>query len=252
MMPPFDITLLQILLTFVISLTGEVLGIYGGGSFFIQPALLAIGVPSQLVVAHEASAALGATTGSMYVFHKKGHIDYRFILWWLPGLVIGPVLGALALSVTSPKIIEWFITLVAIPGAAMTMFYKRAIHSTEQSRQTCLLSLFSGLALGFWTGFSGLGTGVISLLMLTLIFGQTIKQGSANKLPLHLVAEIVTLGSFLLKGWLTWKLFVPLLVGQLVAGYIKAHMILKMPEKLLKFIFLGSVIVIAVINMLRH
>ncbi len=248
-----DITLLQAFFSFLITLVGETLGIFGGGSFFIQPALLAIGMPPHLVVAHDASAAAGASVTSFHVFRKNGKIDFALLYWWLPGIVIGPPLGAMMLSVLSPEILEKFIIGLSMVGVVAMLFRKKdwGIHPHPRPENWKALSLLNGFILGVWSGFSSMGTGTISLMILIFVFGQTIKHATAVKTPIHLVMETITALCFLWKGWLLWQFFFPMLAGFLVAGYIKAHLILRMPEKLLKLLFMASVFVIGAVALYK-
>lgn len=249
-----EITITQAFLAFAAVLFGETLGIFGGSGFLIQPALLAIGIPPHFAISHDASAAAGSSLTSSYVFNKHKKIDHSFLLWWLPGAIIGPFLGIALLSIITPQLLEKIIIAISLIGAVL-MLYKNNLWGLKQSplpRNWRLLSLINGFALGFWSSFSGLGTGTMSLMLLIFIFGRTIKESIAIKAPMHSVMESVTAIGFLLKGWLVWKLFLPMLAGSLLAGYLKAHIILQLPEKFLKAIFLASVFIIAGIAIIQH
>lgn len=247
-----DITFVHAGLAFLVCFLGESLGIYGGGGFFIQPALLVIGVPPQMAVAHDVSAAAGASATGWHVFHRNGKINYRFLLWWLPGLVIGPILGIALLSIATPAVIQKFIIVASLIGAFLVLFRKNGTAAVAAPRYWRSLSLLSGLALGFWSGFSGLGSGTISLLILALLFGQSVKEASGTRMPLHLITEVITAIGFLLKGWLVWQLFFPMLAGCLLAGYAKSHLVLWLPEKLLKIVFFASVVLVAALGLFKH
>lgn len=241
-----NVSILQASLAFIIALAGETLGIFGGGGFLIQPALLAIGIPPHLAVAHDASATAGASATSFHVFNKHGKVDYKLLVWWLPGVLIGPPLGIALLSVLSPEVLEKIIIGMSLVGAVAMLFKKKdwGINAFPKPDNWKILSLLSGLVLGLWSGFSGMGSGTISLMLFIFIFGQTIKQATAVKMPIHFIMETITAIVFLWKGWLLWELFFPMLAGCLLAGYIKAHLILRLPEKLLKTIFMISVFII--------
>ncbi|MDD3182787.1 MAG: sulfite exporter TauE/SafE family protein [Alphaproteobacteria bacterium] len=241
-----DVSFLQAFLAFLVTAAGGVLGLFGGAGFFIQPALLAIGVPPHMVVAHDASATAGASATSFHVFNKHGKVDYKLLVWWLPGVLIGPPLGVALLSILSPEVLEKVIIGLSFVGAVAMLFKKKdwGVNAFPKPTHWKCLSLLSGLLLGVWSGFSGMGTGTISLMLLIFVFGQTIKQATAVKTPIHLVMESLTAAVFLFKGWLLWQLFFPMLAGCLVAGYIRAHLILRLSEKLLKTIFMISVFII--------
>ncbi len=248
-----DVTLFQAFLAFLVTLSGGVLGLFGGAGFFIQPALLAIGVPPHLVVAHDASTAAGASATSFLVFNKRGKVDYKLLVWWLPGVLIGPPLGIALLSVLSPEVLGKVIIGLAMVGAVAMLFKKKdwGVHAHPKPNNWKVLSLLSGLMLGVWAGFSGMGTGTISLMVLIFAFGLTIKQANAVRMPIHLVMESLTAIIFLWKGWLLWLLFFPMLAGCLLAGYIRAHLILRLPEKLLKTLFMASVFVIGAVALCK-
>jgi uncharacterized membrane protein YfcA len=251
-MPIFETTLTQAFLAFLVCMLGEGIAIYGGAGFIIQPALLALGVPPQLVIANDAAAAGGASLSSYHVFTRHSKIDNRFILWWAPGLILGPFIGIKLLTLVSPEYLEKIIITCSLIGALLVVF-KRKENQTEHSvHHAKILSLICGLVFGIWCGFSGLGSGTISLTILMLVFGQTIKQASINQTPIHVISDIVVFLGFLIQGWLVWKLLVPMLLGCLAGGYLGAHMVLRLSERILKLVFLGSVMIITAITILKH
>jgi hypothetical protein len=248
-----EITPMQSVLAFFVCFLAETAGLFGGGAYVIQPALLAMGIPPHMVVAHDGAATMGASATSYIVYHRNGAIDYRLLGWWGPGLVIGPLAGLAVLSAVPAALLQKIILATAVAGSVAMLLKKRdtGIVAGNLPRRWRTTALASGFMLGFWTGFSGLGTGALSLMILILLFGQTIRQASATKIPFHLVAEAVALTGFLLKGWLVWQLFLPMLAGCMLSGYLKAHIILRVPQKPLKIAFLASVVLITGLALAR-
>ncbi|MEO0393699.1 MAG: TSUP family transporter, partial [Pseudomonadota bacterium] len=90
-------------LVFIITYAGEVFGtIFGGGSFFIQPGLIALGIGAKVAVANDiASACFSAYA---YLYDQRASIRaqarkyLKIFVVMFPGILLGTFVGARVLK----------------------------------------------------------------------------------------------------------------------------------------------------------
>ena len=124
---PLDLSIWILGLIFIVTFLSKTYGvIIGGASFILQPFLLAMGIPPHIAVAHDISGTNGASVSGIYVFAKTGHIRKNIAIYAMPGLVTGPFIGIYLLSITPPEIVENFIAVISIIGAAYLLLRRKS------------------------------------------------------------------------------------------------------------------------------
>ncbi|MGB1540514.1 MAG: sulfite exporter TauE/SafE family protein, partial [Rickettsiales bacterium] len=174
-----DFGLETLIILFFASIIAETYGaIFGGGSFLLQPIMLALGIPPHLVIANDVGASTGTALSGAYVFRKHKYVVWELAKWWIPGIIIGPVLGAQLLAVTPAWMVEKLIAVFCIAGSIYVLFFKQEMRATETvnlPESWKIKAVFASLVLGTYFGFSGAGAGILSSLMLYGIFGLSLK-----------------------------------------------------------------------------
>ncbi len=129
------------------------------------------------------------------------------------------------------------------------LFWRKASASTQlrHSNRLWLLGVISGITGGLF----GVGGGVVATPILTSFFGAT--QVVAQGLALALAAPStgITLVTYALHDHVDWGMGIPLAVGGLASiswGVKLAH---SMPERLLRSLFCGFLVICAVILALK-
>gem|GEM_PF-19550 len=199
----FHTTLSASLLLFIMAggfLAGFVDSIAGGGGLISLPVLLAAGLPPHLAIGtNKFSATFGAVM-SAWQFWRAGKVDMGLLKRILPGTFVGAVLGCLVMLYLPS---EWLqpIIIVALIAAAAFVFTQRQLGAVStysgNTRGNVLAALVMALAIGFYDGFIGPGTGTFLIVgFATLGFDFVTAAGNAK--ILNLMSNVT---SFVLLIW---------------------------------------------------
>ena len=199
----FHTTLSASLLLFIMAggfLSGFVDSIAGGGGLISLPVLLAAGLPPHLAIGtNKFSATFGAVM-SAWQFWRAGKVDMGLLKRILPGTFVGAVLGCLVMLYLPS---EWLqpIIIVALIAAAAFVFTQRQLGAVStysgNTRGNVLAALVMALAIGFYDGFIGPGTGTF-LIVGFATFGFDFVTAAGNAKILNLMSNVT---SFVLLIW---------------------------------------------------
>lgn len=243
--PGIDVILFACAAIFI----GELMGaIVGGGSFITQPALIALGIPPQMAVAHDISACIGTTGAIYHYFERKKMIRKEYLFWFLPGTIIGALIGVNILVSVSPDIIEKTIGITALVWVFVILFLKpdSGIVKKEPIAYWKPVAVISGFAFGIYTGFSGAGSGIMLTIIFVQLFGMTFLEKKGMNAILHIVGMVMALAAYIYHRLIYWPLLLPMMASAAAAGYLGSHISFKMGDRKLKLVFSVFLIGIAI------
>ena len=181
-------------------LAGFVDSIAGGGGLISLPVLLAAGLPPHLAIGtNKFSATFGAVM-SAWQFWRAGKVDMSLLKRILPGTFIGAILGCLVMLHLKS---EWLqpIIIIALIAAAVFVFSQRQLGAAStysgNTRKNVLAALTMALAIGFYDGFIGPGTGTFLIVGFAAL-GFDFVTAAGNAKILNLMSNVT---SFVLLIW---------------------------------------------------
>lgn len=238
------------LYAFLVTLVGETFGtIFGGGSFFVQPGLIAAGIDPKITVANDIAAACFSSLA--YIHGKRRRIRdnfgfYREITpYLLPGIFIGAWLGAQVLRVIPSWLVLWLTVAIASLGLLkMLLQYLKIIPGLHVSAEPQPLPhwrpliIGASVFLGFYDGVSGAGSGTLQILTYALVFRRPMKELillSAIYGGLSLFAASI---NFLFLGLLDAGLLLVMVPGAILAGVFASRITDIVSERHLELVFM--------------
>lgn len=227
-------------LIFIVTLAAKVVGtLVGGGGFVTQPFLMLLGVPPQLALAHDVTTSGGMNVTSVHTFSKHGMIKYRELLWWIPGMLIGPLGGVEILQILPAETVKFVVSIYCLVACTWLLFAtgKQRLNPIKSIWIRRILTLIAGFVIGAYIGFSGAGTAFLTGTILVLISDHDLKNMTAMRHAIHCLPSVVASISYIMMGWIDLTLGLTMLVACLSAGYIGSHLVIKLPEKTIKLIF---------------
>ena len=113
--------LLALIFLFLATLVGETFGtMFGGGGFFIQPALILIGIEPKLAIANDVAAACFSSFGFIAFQRKTIAKEFKryagYMLWMAIPIFLGTFLGAKLLKIIPNDVLTWVIIGVVVAG----------------------------------------------------------------------------------------------------------------------------------------
>lgn len=182
----------------LVFLAGLIDSVAGGGGLISLPAYMAAGLtPLQAAGTNKLSACLG-TMASTTRFVRERKVDWRAGIFAALGAFPGSWLGALVQQ-HIPQDSVRMLMIIAIPLVAVVVLRKREMNGR------CLVSdsfyrpmaFLIGLAIGFYDGLIGPGTGTFLILLFTMLLGMEAVMASGTAKIVNLTSNVAALCSYL-------------------------------------------------------
>lgn len=214
-------------------LIGLSLGLLGGGGAILTVPVLvyALGlgmkqaVPTSLVI-------VGLTSLTGAVHHRRaGTLDGRVAATFGPAAVAGALAGArAALAVSGRTQLTVFAVVLLVAAAFM---FKGPPQLPHQHRSVPLF-LAIGAAVGFLTGFIGVGGGFLYVPALVLLAGLEMKAAVGTSLALIALSSAAGLAGYLGRVELDWLLIGGFAALALVGVGIGSRLVPHVPQERLR------------------
>lgn len=199
------------------------------GATVTVPSMIELGLEAPIANASNRLSAVGSCLIGTWRFHRAGVIPWGITLQLALPIMAGAIAGALVATRLGSQGVELAVAVsLLFVLAALVVRPKRWLQAPEQDQPlTASPALVLSLAaIGLWTGFISLGSGIMTLMALVLVGRQSLPRANAVKLPLRLVASTVALVVFLLRGQVAWGWAVPLTLASSCGAWIGANVAL--------------------------
>lgn len=219
----------------------------GGGGFINQSLLVLLGVPAAMAIVTDAAAGFGCMLTGSWVFHRSGLVNYRAVGWLMPGLLLGPWLGAHWLASLSDHTVERLVGFIAICGAGVFLWVKPKSSLTHTAHKHWpVLGLVLGLVLGAYYGMIAAGAGTLMILCLCGLAGMSVKEASASKQIMLLPCTLSTAAAAWQYQLLDLPLLATVVAGSAVGGIVGSFVTLRLSETWLRRLLAGLVVILAI------
>lgn len=205
----------------LIFLAGFLDSIVGGGGLITIPTLsLFMGVGVHAIATNKILGTVAALV-ALVVYARKGHLNFKLALRFLPGVLIGTVLGSLTgphLPAFTYKYILFFVSpllLVVILKRERLIFELKKNHQNSAeliegiaqvpvAKKARLLTL--GFVCGFYDGVFGPGGGTFMFLSLAIIGGLPMLQSLAASKVANTASAGTSLVTYHFQKLVSWEL----------------------------------------------
>jgi uncharacterized membrane protein YfcA len=207
---------------------GFVDAVVGGGGLVQLPALL-LGLPGASpvqVLATNKLASICGTTVSAATYYRRIRPDPRTFLPLMALAFVGSAGGAL-LATRIPKEAFDPIVLVALVLVGGYVLLKPRLGEATSLRfsgsQHLAAAMATGLAIGFYDGALGPGTGSFFVFTLVGLLGYSFLEASAKARLANWTTNLAALVVFIPAGAVPWKVGLVLGACNLLGGYLGAR-----------------------------
>ncbi len=236
-----DLTVL-LLLALAALLAGFVDAVVGGGGLVLLPALL-LGLPGATpvqVLATNKIAAICGTTVSSATYYRRVRPDPRTFLPLMAFSFVGAVLGGLAAFGISEQAFDPIVLVALVVVGAYVLLKPDLGDQTAlrfTGRRHLALAMLAGLAIGFYDGALGPGTGSFFVFTLVGLLGYSFLEASAKARLANWTTNLGALVVFVPMGAVLWKVGLVMGVGNLVGGYLGARTAIAQGSRFVRVIF---------------
>jgi len=183
-------------LLFILFMAGLVAGlvdaIAGGGGLITIPILLGIGLPPQTALGTNKLQASFGSGSAMFHFARAGAISLGKCGEGIAFTAVGAGLGAFCVQRIDPGFLRAAIPFLLVAIALYTLVSPRLGYADVHPRLNPVpFYLLAGLALGFYDGFFGPGTGSFWVMALMLGLGYSMQRATGYTKVMNFTSNIV-------------------------------------------------------------
>lgn len=226
-----------LILAFAAGIVGGAMNaLAGGGTFATLPALIAMGLPSNVANATSNVALLPGAGASAYAYRDElapiGGLSVRTlaIITFAGGLI-----GSVLLAVTPRRAFDLIIPWLLLFAFAVMVFGKRAsdwLHARVTIGRRTLVTAQS--LLGIYGGYFGGGVGLITTAVYGLLAGAHPRSLFAIRTLMLATANLAAAFVFIATGLVKWWACLPVLAGGILGGWLGARVGKKLPPWLVR------------------
>ena len=257
----FPITDIQLVFSVISGiLVGFSLGLIGGGGSILAIPLLLyfVGYDHPHIVIGTTALAVGVNAYLNLIPHTlKKHVNYKigieFTVPGIAGVLAGSELGLL----TPGNDLLFFFSFLMI-GIAIYMLKRKCVNISEIERKvigsskSLAILILTGLAVGFASGYFGIGGGFLIVPGLLFGGGLNILQSVGTSLLSVGTFGVITAARYALSGDLSIMISALFIVGGIACGWLGARLAGKVPKRRLTQIFAIIVIAVAIYIMYQN
>lgn len=231
-------------LWFTAFFAGFVDSIAGGGGIITIPMFLAIGIPAhQALGTNKLQASFGSLTASIHYSRGK-LVDVKQTVEGVIFTAIGAAAGTITIQFVSADFLGRIIPIMlAVIFLYMLFSPKLGTSDRKPTMHTFLFYVSMGLALGFYDGAFGPGTGSFWMVAFVTFLGYNMKKANAYTKVMNFTSNIVALTAFIIGGNVLFAIGLVMATGQILGATIGSHLVMKRGVKFVRVFFLTVVAV---------
>ncbi len=227
-------------------LAGFVDAIVGGGGLILLPALFAVypnAPPASLMGTNKGGAVWG-TAWAARQYAQRVDMPWHALLPAVAMALLGSFGGAWLLTLVSPEGLRKALPFVLAIIFVYTLLKKDLgqRHAPRYSGRTEGLAAGAiGLAVGFYDGFFGPGTGSFFVFLFVRGLGYDFLHASASAKLLNTATNVAALALFSWKGHVWWQMALVLGAANVVGSLLGTRLALRHGSGFVRWVFMAVV-----------
>lgn len=221
---------------------GFVDSIAGGGGLISLPVLLSVGLPPQLALGTNKLQGAFGTLSSSYNYIRSGKVDLNESAAGVVCTFVGAVIGAWLIQTLDPGLIKHIIPVLLMAVFVYTVFSKDlGFKQRDALMPQHWFYLVFGLALGFYDGFFGPGTGSFWTAALMVMLGYDMTRAAGATRIMNFTSNVVALGVFIIGRNVLYSAGICMALGQILGARIGSNLAIEKGARFIRPIFLTVV-----------
>lgn len=224
----------------MVFLASTVDAIAGGGGLISLPAYSLAGLNYDFASGNNKFSSTFGTLMATIRYYRSGKLLVIPALIAAVAALPGSWLGTRAAMALGNRVMQIFM-LFAIPivGGLVLFNRKTQEESRPVTKRQYPICVLIGLAIGFYDGFFGPGTGTFLIVLFTHLLGMDMVTASATAKPVNLFSNIASLATRIAAGNVLFALAFPAMACSVMGGWLGAKLALTKGAKLIRFVMMG-------------
>jgi uncharacterized protein len=222
--------------------------IAGGGGLISLPALLFAGVPPHFALGTNKFASTTASFTSSLKYMKSGKTNFNLLKYLIPCTLVGAAIGVNTVLEIDQKYL-YIMVLIMVLGVGIYSLFSKTIGLEDNfkgiGKKNIILGGILALALGFYDGFFGPGTGSFLIFGLIGIYGFDFLNAGGNARVLNFVSNVTSLVIFAAYGQINYSYGIPTAIAMIIGARMGTKFALSKGSKLVKPIFVTMSLAVA-------
>ncbi len=233
-------------LFFIAGFAGCIDAMAGGGGLITVPALLATGIsPTQALATNKLQSTGGSLTASLY-FVRRGVVNLKEMGFAILCTFVGSALGTVLVQQVDASLLSALIPILLI-GIAVYFLFSKNVGESEQKITLHTFALTAGIAIGFYDGFFGPGTGSFFAIAFVTLMGFALPKATAHTKILNCTSNVASLLFFIFGGQVVWTLGFVMMAGQFIGARLGASLVMTRGQQLIR----PTIVVVSVLMSAR-
>jgi uncharacterized membrane protein YfcA len=228
------------------AVAGLVDSIAGGGGLITLPVLLGLGMdPRTALGTNKLQSTFGSATATFH-YAAAGTMSLRECARGFGLTFIGAIGGALVVQLIDAAVLRRVIPFLLVAIAVFVWLRPKLGETDLHPRMPRgLFDLIFGLALGFYDGFFGPGTGTFWTMAFVLGLGFNLTKATGSTKAMNFASNIASLLVFIIAGQVVYTAGLIMGAGQLIGARIGSRMVVSRGTRFIRPVFLTAVLVIS-------
>jgi len=223
---------------------GFVDSIAGGGGLISLPVLLSVGLPPQLALGTNKLQGSFGTLSASYNYIRNGKVELRSTAAGVTFTFIGASIGAWLIQRMDPSFIKHIIPVLLMAVFVYTLVSRELGFKPRAAIMTKGLFFFVfGMALGFYDGFFGPGTGSFWTAAMLVLLGYDMTKAAGTTRIMNFTSNVVALGVFIAGQNVLYSAGICMALGQILGARIGSHLAIRNGARFIRPVFLSVVFV---------
>lgn len=242
MLPLFDIAILVIVFL-VTSIVGV---ITGSNSLVTVPVMFLFGIDEKVAIATNMFGLTFMAIGGTIPFVRKGTLDTKGLSPLVVLTVLGSAIGAALVGVITNSGLKLVVSAAMIAVVIFSLVKPKAREIDRPANVHRGLTFVLAFVLSIYGGLYSGGYVTILTVLLIAFYGLSYAESIASTKFLNVFSSGIATVIFMWQGLVDYRLGAILAVTMFVGAYIGAHFAAKLNERILKWIFLSTVFLLAI------
>lgn len=234
--------------------TGTLAGILGlGGGVFLVPVLVAYSYSPVHAVATSSVPVSVAATSAVIAYFRTGQLRFARALRIGATAAAAAQGGVFLAHYANPRLLLMLFALFIITNIwLMHLGHKNSDYRLLSVKKGIIWNEIGiGLIGGVFSGFFGVGGGVVMVPLLVLLVAEPLKDAVRTSMAVVMFSSISSVAGHALRGSVLWEVGMLLAAGSLVGAQIGVRLLPRLSDLFVRGLFVGMLSILALFTLAK-